>query len=120
MEQSAPIDKVIEHYGGRLRNQYDGWQKIKCPFHDDGHASAGLSLGQNLFVCHGCGVKGNAFNVIKVYEGVTYREAIKIAEGITGASYQLVRNKPAIGRRVSQSTGIRSRNSGGNTLRRSR
>jgi len=68
---SIPIDKVVTHYGGKLRNNYTGWQKIKCPFHSDSHASAGVSLGDNIFVCHGCGIKGNGFNIIKLHEGVT-------------------------------------------------
>jgi DNA primase len=49
-----PIAAIIEHYGGRLRRDYGSWQKIKCPFHDDSHASAGVSVTDNIFVCHGC------------------------------------------------------------------
>ena len=112
-----PINKILEHYGGRVRSDYIGWQKIKCPFHSDSHASAGVSMGDNIFVCHGCGIKGNAFNIIKLHEGVTYREAIKVAESITGESYKLLRGQSASGRRVSQAQGIRPRNSGSNSIR---
>jgi DNA primase len=104
MDLTIPIDKVVAHYGGRLRDNYNGWQKIRCPFHSDSHASAGVSLGDNIFVCHGCGIKGNGFNIIKLHEGVTYREAIKIAESITGESYKPLRGQSAIGRRVSSQT----------------
>jgi DNA primase len=117
---APPIAKIIEHYGGRIRRDYGSWQKIKCPFHGDTHASAGLSVSDNIFVCHGCGIKGNGFNVIKEHEGVKYREAIKIAEGITGESYQSLRGTPALGRRVSSTTRNQSRDSGKNKIRRSR
>jgi DNA primase len=96
-----PIAQIIEHYGGRLRRDYGSWQKIKCPFHGDSHASAGVSIADNIFVCHGCGIKGNAFNIIKEHEGVKYREAVKIAENITGESYKPLRKSSALSRRIS-------------------
>ena len=114
---SISIDKVVTHYGGKLRNNYIGWQKIKCPFHSDSHASAGVSLGDNIFVCHGCGIKGNGFNIIKLHEGVTYREAIKIAEGITGESYKSLRRVPSLGRRVPNEARNKSRNGSKDSIR---
>ena len=114
---APPIAKIIEHYGGRLRRDYGSWQKIKCPFHQDSHASAGVSVMDNIFVCHGCGIKGNGFNVIKLHEGVKYGEAIKIAEDITGESYQSLRSTPALGRRISQTKGIKPKSNGTNSIR---
>ena len=112
-----PIAAIIEHYGGRLRRDYGSWQKIKCPFHNDSHASAGISVTDNIFVCHGCGVKGNAFNVIKIHEGVKYGEAIKIAEGITGESYQSLRGVSSVGRRISGTKRNKSASSSSNSIR---
>jgi len=112
-----PIAAIIEHYGGRLRRDYGSWQKIKCPFHNDSHASAGVSVADNIFVCHGCGVKGNAFNVIKIHEGVKYGEAIKIAEGITGESYKSLRGVPSLGRRVSSEARNKSRDGSKDSIR---
>lgn len=112
-----PIAAIIEHYGGRLRKDYGSWQKIKCPFHSDSHASAGISVTDNIFVCHGCGIKGNAFNIIKLHEGVKYNEAIKIAESITGESYKSLRATPTIGRRISSTPRNKSRDSGKDSIR---
>jgi len=114
---APPIAAIIEHYGGRLRRDYGSWQKIKCPFHSDSHASAGVSVTENIFICHGGGIKGNAFNIIKLHEGVKYGEAIKIAEGITGESYQSLRGVPALGRRVSSTARNKSRNSTKDSIR---
>ena len=112
-----PIDAIIRHYGGTLRENYQSWQKIKCPFHNDHHASAGVSVHDNIFVCHGCGIKGNGFNIIKEYEGVKFREAIKIAESITGESYKPLRKPPALGRRLSGEARSQSRSGNQTTIR---
>lgn len=120
MSEQPPIAAIVEHYGGKLLKNYGSWQKIKCPFHSDTHASAGVSVSENLFVCHGCGIKGNPFNVIKKHEGVSYREAIKIAENITGEGYQLLRGSSASSRRLSRSTRNNNADSTRNKIRRSR
>lgn len=115
--KTPPIAAIIEHYGGKLRRDYGSWQKIRCPFHKDSHASAGLSITDNIFVCHGCGIKGNGFNVIKEYEGINFREAIKVAETITGEGYKSLREPLALGRRVSQSQRVESTSRSGNSIR---
>lgn len=118
--QTPPIAKIIEHYGGRLHRDYGSWQKIKCPFHSDSHASAGVSINDNIFVCHGCGIKGNGFNIIKEHEGVSFVESIKIAENITGEIYKALRGTPAVGRRVSGKARTLTRSGGSNKIRRGR
>lgn len=114
---TPPIAVIVKHYGGRVREDYKHWQKIKCPFHKDNHASAGISVSDNIFVCHGCGIKGNGFNIIKEHEGVSFREAIKVAESITGEVYQSLRKPLAIGRRVSQAPRSKSRSGSSNSIR---
>lgn len=120
MAKEPPIAKIVEHYGGKLRRDYGSWQKIRCPFHSDSHASAGVCVTENLFVCHGCGIKGNPFNIIKQHEGVNYREAIKIAENITGEGYSALRSTPSLGRRVSSTARDKSGDSPRNKIRRGR
>jgi DNA primase len=115
--EMPPIAVIVEHYGGKPKKDYGSWQKLKCPFHSDSHASAGMSVKDNLFVCHGCGVKGNPFNVIKEHEGVKYREAIKIAENITGQVYKTLRAAPSLGRRVPSQARNRHGNSATGSIR---
>ena len=43
------IAPILEHYGGKTIPDRYGWQKIKCPFHDDSHASATVNLEENAF-----------------------------------------------------------------------
>ena len=81
------IKDVIEHYGGRVgTNRRTGWVKIRCPFHDDSHASATINLDKNAFNCFACGAKGDTYSIIMQEEGVEFREAVAFAERITGES----------------------------------
>lgn len=107
MSDNLPIKPVIEYYGGVIPRNIHGWQKMKCPFHNDTHASAGVSTKEGIFVCHGCGIKGNAINIIMEREGKKYHEAVKIAERITGESHSALQQKRSLGRRVSGSSGNR-------------
>jgi DNA primase len=117
MSKNLPIKPLIEHYGGKIPRNIGGWQKIRCPFHKDTHASAGVSVDEGLFVCHGCGIKGNAINIIMAVEGKKFREAVKIAEGITGESHKALQQKSSLGRRVSQSSGDRLSRGSKDTIR---
>lgn len=75
----------MQHYGVNVR-EVSGWQKCKCPVHEDSHASAGVHVDECMFVCHACGVKGDVYKIIMEKEGVKYNEAIEFAKQITGDS----------------------------------
>lgn len=55
---------------------------MHCPFHDDLHASASVSIDENVFCCFACQIKGNGYKLLMLREGVEFREALKIAQGI--------------------------------------
>ncbi len=95
------IKSVLEHYGATVQERH-GWVKLRCPFHDDGHASATVNFEENAFNCFGCGVKGDTYSIIMEHEGIGFREAIKIAEGITGQSSTALRASGAKSRSVSR------------------
>lgn len=79
------ISRVLEHYGARAHAR-GGWQKLKCPFHDDRHASAGFNEDKGYFKCFTCDVAGDAYDIIMKQEGVGFVDAKRRAEEITGAS----------------------------------
>ena len=82
MSQDKPdITTILEYYGARVPTR-SGWAKLKCPFHDDSHASAAVNLKENIFKCHGCQYKGDAYAIIMQKEGVGFREAVTLAKGI--------------------------------------
>ena len=106
--ENPNITAILEHYGATVPTR-SGWAKMKCPFHNDSHASAAVNLQENLFKCHGCQYKGSGFKIIMDKEGVSFREAISIAEGILNQSGQVLSRSVGRGRGVSG----RSRNNNG-------
>jgi DNA primase len=97
------ILEVLQYYGVKNLRECHGWQKMKCPIHDDSHASAGVNIDDNIFTCHGCGVKGDTYKLIMVKEGIKYNEAINYAETITGKSRTEIQGfNPSSGRLPSQ------------------
>jgi DNA primase len=82
MSEAPDISTILEYYGADRVPTRKGWAKMKCPFHEDSHASAAVNLDSNIFRCHGCQMKGDGFSLIKAKEGVEFREAVSIASRI--------------------------------------
>jgi hypothetical protein len=70
--QKHSIAEYLSYLGAALPQQGHGWRKIKCPFHQDSHASAGINFDEQRFKCHGCGVSGDVYDLIMEREGGTY------------------------------------------------
>lgn len=103
-DENPNITAILEHYGATVPTR-SGWAKMKCPFHNDSHASAAVNLQDNLFKCHGCQYKGSGYKIIMDKEGVGFREAINIAEGILNQSGQVLPRRTGRGGRVSGRSG---------------
>jgi DNA primase len=113
------IAVVLAHYGANITRT--GRQvNVKCPFHNDSHASASFNTQDNIFNCFACGMQGNSIQIIARKEGVDIHEAKSIAEGITGESHEQVRGKHFSGRRLPAKQGYNSGDSTGGSIRRSR
>ena len=112
------IKDYLIYIGAQIPSDGYGWRKIKCPFHNDSHASAGVNYDENRFKCHACGVGGDVYDLIMHKEGGNYSEALKFAETISltgngklrqtnSSSRRVSTNSESIGRR-SQSLSFRS------------
>ncbi len=112
------IVMVLEHYGAVVRRT-TGQVNIKCPFHDDSHASASFNTRENIFNCFACGMQGNSLQIIAKQERVDIREAKSFAEGITGQSNTQIRSKYSSGRRLPSKSGNNKGSGSGGTIRRS-
>lgn len=88
------IVKVLEHYGFAISSNRGGWQSVRCAFHNDHVKSARLNIDNGGFRCFACDMAGDVYSLIMKREGVTYGEALKIAERITGESNGELRRKP--------------------------
>ncbi len=81
------IDDVLLHYGAKSIPQGVGWRPMKCPFHDDAHASASVNHDeQGAFKCHTCGVQGPPLKIIETQEHLKADEAVEFTRQILGAS----------------------------------
>lgn len=82
MIQPPDIEAVLTHYGADRvpAARGDGWRAMRCPFHDDRHASA--SINREAFVCHSCGVKGDGLAIIQQQENCAFPDALRIAATI--------------------------------------
>ena len=113
------IVAVLRHYGATI-NRIGRQVNIKCPFHNDSHASASFNTQDNIFNCFACGMQGNSIQIIAKQERCEIREAKSIAEGITGESDEQVRGKHLSGRRLPSKSGNHKGSSTSGAIRRSR
>ena len=113
------IVAVLQHYGATVRRT-SGQVNVKCPFHNDSHASASFNTRENIFNCFACGMQGNSIQIIAKQERCDIREAKSIAEGITGESSNQVRGKYSSGRRLPSKSGNNAGSSAVGSIRRSR
>lgn len=73
-------------------NQFDitikggsGWQMVKCPFHDDTHASMGVSREHGGYKCHACGATGDRIGFYMQWHSVSFIDACRALQLIEGA-----------------------------------
>ena len=104
MDAKHSIADYLRYIGATVPPEGSGWRKIKCPFHNDSHASAGINFDENRFKCHGCGVGGDVYDLIIQKEGGTYREAIKFAQTISLAGDSPVRKPDTFSSRLSSNS----------------
>ena len=73
----VPIEKVLLDAGADYVPHGSGWSRMKCPYHDEAHASASVNRRLNAFKCHACGVQGDSIKLLKTQAGLTYAEAME-------------------------------------------
>jgi DNA primase len=117
-DELPDIVSVLKHYGANI-TRTTGQVNVKCPFHNDSHASASFNTKNNIFNCFACGMQGNSIQIIAKKEGCDIREAKSIAEGITGQSSEQVRGEYTSGGRLPRKSGNNKGSSQSMSVRRS-
>lgn len=117
-DELPDIVSVLKHYGAHITRS-SGQVNVKCPFHNDSHASASFNTRENIFNCFACGMQGNSIQIIAKQERCDIREAKSIAEGITGQSNNQVRGEYTSGGRLPRKSGNKSGGGSGSAIRRS-
>jgi hypothetical protein len=76
----ASLESPLNYYQitlGISIGRKSDWAHVKCPFHDDRHASLGINIRHGGFVCHACGAKGGNIVAFEAQlKGIGYREAL--------------------------------------------
>lgn len=108
-EVRIPIKPTLEHYGADYVPDNERWSKMRCinPEHEDRNGSASVNTAPDfqLFVCHGCGLKGNAAQIIMKLEDCDFQTAVASAAEYAGQSTEGVLRKPRSGSRLSGDEG---------------
>ena len=107
---NPPIGPILEYYGAVKLPIRESWASMRCPFHDDTHSSATVSLREGVFCCFACQIKGNAYTIVMKREGVNFVEALKITERILDQSGEVLpqfdsRSRGLSGRKGNKSGG---------------
>lgn len=91
------IVQVLQHYypdwtppASWVKPYRHEWNQCLCPFHGEENPSAAVSYERNAFRCHACDAKGDAFSIIALKEGISYREAHETAAAILGRSSEQI------------------------------
>lgn len=61
-----------------------GWQMVKCPFHDDTHASMGVNREHGGYKCHACGATGDRIGFYMQWHSVSFIDACRALRLIEG------------------------------------
>ena len=99
--EKPSIEEYLNYIGAATPAMGSGWRKMKCPFHDDSHASAAVNYDKNAFVCHGCGIKGDTFSLIMDRERMNYREAVQFAASVLTSGNTEIRQQDRTRTRLS-------------------
>ena len=70
------ILELIKQYNIQLQTAGNLY-KIACPFHGEKAASCFIYPDTNSFYCFGCGAGGDVIQFARLYNKVSYREALK-------------------------------------------
>ena len=83
LKATTQVSDVLTYYGAPA--YFAGrWESVRCPFHDDRHASASYNDIIGKFYCHACDTRGDIFDLIQQAEGISFPEAVAFIEQVIG------------------------------------
>lgn len=75
VETVRDVTDIVNVVGARL--QLDRFHKACCPFHEDDTPSFSVNPKGRYFHCFGCGVAGDVFRFVELFDGLSFFEAVK-------------------------------------------
>lgn len=90
LKRQTDIVRVIGDYVP-LKKKGANWMAC-CPFHQEKTPSFSVNPSREIFVCFGCGKKGNVFGFVMEMERVSFPESIKIVAEKAGVPLPVMEN----------------------------
>ena len=86
------LRRFLEERGVRLHPGRMGWQKVSCfgPAHGRGdrNPSASVNLTTGHYRCFACDLSGDAYDLLQVLEGLTFKQALATLGGAQSPSVE--------------------------------
>lgn len=96
MQTKPDMEAILNHYGIDAPTK-SGWAPIRCPIHNDLHASAAVNMDEQAFHCFTCNIHGDVYTIIQQKENVGFKDAVKLGETYAHGSVQKVHHKQDAG-----------------------
>ena len=80
--ESTILQRLLEADGIKLPSGGGAEKAVRCfgPNHDDTTASMSVNVARDVYNCHGCGLKGNAWTYLTEVRGHDRARAVEILE----------------------------------------
>lgn len=74
------LERWLDNKDVRFSHARHGWQKVSCygvgHYHGDRNPSASINLSTGYYKCFGCGLEGDAVDLLMQEEGLDFKEAL--------------------------------------------
>jgi len=81
-DKTEQLMTTLDRYETRYNPNRSNEQSISCPnteahTHGDRNPSCSLNLGKGVLFCQGCGLSGDAYNIVMQIEHLDFKQAMK-------------------------------------------
>jgi DNA primase len=93
-EQIKDKIDIVDFIGSYIKLDRSGINyKARCPFHNEKTPSFFVSPERQSFYCFGCGAKGDIFTFIERFEGLDFKESLKLLADKAGVELKNIESK---------------------------
>lgn len=94
IKAAHPLHEMAERYGLHLATSGARFVAL-CPFHAEQHPSFTIFPNSQRWWCFGCQRGGDVIDLVRLLEGVNFREAVEALGGGTGSALGLAEHRPS-------------------------
>lgn len=93
IKAAHPLHEMAERYGLRLTTSGARFVAL-CPFHAEQHPSFTIFPNSQRWWCFGCRRGGDVIDLVRLLEGVSFREAVEALGGGSGCGLGIAEHRP--------------------------